>query len=170
MGTLRSHTIRHSGVKPIACPKCPKRFFSNADLRKHMDVHSDAKYICNMCGATLSSKRSLDEHRSIFRPQHQLFKLIIMRILSLSGHRHRKAEEQTCDLCSMKFRTIYNLKRHLLTHTGEKRKSNLSSNQNMHSFLIVYVCFHDNSPQMHVLRPSIRTVRRPKQALTITRR
>lgn len=64
MGTLRSHAIRHSGIKPIACSKCPKRFFSKADLRKHMDVHSDAKYICNVCGATLSSKRSLDEHRS----------------------------------------------------------------------------------------------------------
>ncbi|XP_055321082.1 zinc finger protein OZF-like [Sitodiplosis mosellana] len=99
MGTLRSHAIRHSGYKPIACSKCPKRFFSNADLRKHMDVHSDAKYVCNLCGSSLSSKRSLDEHRR---------------------HRHRKAEEQTCDLCSMKFRTIYNLKRHLLTHTGEK--------------------------------------------------
>lgn len=56
--------IRHSGYKPVACSKCPKRFFSNADLRKHMDVHSDAKYVCNLCDATLSSKRSLDEHRS----------------------------------------------------------------------------------------------------------
>lgn len=64
MGTLRSHAIRHSGFKPVACSKCPKRFFSKADLRKHMDVHSDAKYVCNLCGASLSSKRSLDEHRS----------------------------------------------------------------------------------------------------------
>lgn len=66
MGTLRSHTIRHSGYKPIACSKCPKRFFSKADLRKHMDVHSDAKYICCLCGSTLNSKRSLDEHTSKF--------------------------------------------------------------------------------------------------------
>lgn len=65
-GTLRSHALRHSEHKPVACSKCPKRFFSNADLRKHMDVHSDTKYVCNLCGATLSSKRSLDEHRSMF--------------------------------------------------------------------------------------------------------
>lgn len=131
MATLRAHTIRHGGYKPVACSKCPKRFFSNADLRKHMDVHSDAKYVCNLCGSILSSKRSLDEHRS----KYIFFLIITMWVmfsfnhlheLPFSGHRHRKAEEQTCDLCSMRFRTIYNLKRHLLTHTGEKRKMNIS--------------------------------------------
>lgn len=50
--------------KQVACSKCPKRFFSNADLRKHMDVHNDSKYVCNICGSTLSSKRSLEEHTS----------------------------------------------------------------------------------------------------------
>lgn len=91
-----------------------------------MDVHSDTKYICCLCGSTLSSKRSLEEHTSkfsvdtgivyfsdfVYRTRYYLF----------AGHRHRKAEEQTCDLCFQKFRTAYNLKRHLLTHTGEKRK------------------------------------------------
>lgn len=76
MGTLRSHAIRHSGYKPVACMKCPKRFFSNADLRKHMDVHSDAKYVCNLCGATLSSKRSLDEHRSKYYFVELIYSLI----------------------------------------------------------------------------------------------
>lgn len=66
LNTLRSHVLRHSSYKPIVCPKCPRRFYENADLRKHMDVHSDAKYICDQCGSTLNSKRSLDEHKRKF--------------------------------------------------------------------------------------------------------
>lgn len=123
MGTLRNHALRHSTFKPIACLKCPRRFYDNADLRKHMDVHSDAKYICDLCGSLLNSKRSLDEHKS---KEHVVYYLILtkkkLKFYFSIGHRHRKAEEQTCGLCSMKFRTLYNLKRHLLTHTGEKRK------------------------------------------------
>lgn len=86
MGTLRSHTLRHSEVKPIACLKCPKRFFNKSDLRKHMDVHSDAKYICNLCGAILSSKRSLDEHRSISTFFFLITKFNLLIIIQTTKH------------------------------------------------------------------------------------
>lgn len=63
--SLRNHVLRHSQIKAFACTHCPKSFHDKGGLKKHMDVHSDIKYICNSCGAILSSRRSLDEHKSM---------------------------------------------------------------------------------------------------------
>lgn len=70
---------------------------------------------------------SLIHFLTVSSSNYGYFKLVeFFNLYVVIGHRHRRAEEQTCDLCTMKFSTVYNLKRHLLTHTGEKRKNNIS--------------------------------------------
>lgn len=56
------HVNRHTPTKPIACDKCPKRFFDKHGLKKHMEVHVEAEFICDICGSVMRSKASYSEH------------------------------------------------------------------------------------------------------------
>lgn len=61
---LRTHVKRHTPTKPVACPKCPKRFFDKHGLKKHIEVHDDAQFVCDICGSVMRSKASYNEHKS----------------------------------------------------------------------------------------------------------
>lgn len=56
---LKLHALRHSNYKPIACTKCPSRFYERHELPKHMrKKHCDGNY--DECRAERSSRRALD--------------------------------------------------------------------------------------------------------------
>lgn len=56
-----------------------------------------------------------------------------------TGLRHGKRKNHACEFCELKFFTVDNLKRHLLTHTGEKRKKLTSSDElSLGSLALIY--------------------------------
>lgn len=54
---------RHTPTKPVACPQCPRRFFDKNGLKKHLEVHIEADYVCDICGSVMRSKASYYEHK-----------------------------------------------------------------------------------------------------------
>lgn len=100
---LDEHLKReHGDPKPYACDKCPMTFLFKKDLKGHSDVHNDIKYPCSVCHKTFNTKRT---ERAHFHNMH---------------HANRNQKEIPCKECPLKFRTNYNLKKHMIKHTGEK--------------------------------------------------
>lgn len=92
--------------------------------------------------------------------------------LIVEGNLHRKADDQSCDICSKKF-SLKSLKRHMLTHTGEKRKDffnqifmwPLTDNVDQLIPLTKMICLSIFcSTQMHLLWPRISPIEWPEQA------
>jgi len=67
-GNLKSHLLRHAGVKPYVCSECPKSFCVAADLRRHQFTHLDVKHFCcGFCGKYFKQKQYVLVH---FRRRH----------------------------------------------------------------------------------------------------
>ena len=64
-GARRRHEVTHHGKDPEAihnCEVCGKGFVGNYQLRRHMRVHDEAKFVCKFCGKGLKSSVALRDH------------------------------------------------------------------------------------------------------------
>ncbi|XP_045506037.1 zinc finger protein 761-like [Colias croceus] len=93
----------HLKQHPRTCPLCPERFISNYKKIVHLRfVHNQNVFLhkCDTCGREYNLKCQLDRHvRAV----------------------HMQERKYECDVCQKSFFTQYRLKRHGLTHTGEKQ-------------------------------------------------
>ncbi|KAG5879061.1 hypothetical protein JTB14_025104 [Gonioctena quinquepunctata] len=92
---LKKHMMVHS-EGPVTCKICNK-VLRNSTLRGHMMRHKGYKFTCETCGKCFSMK--YDYHRHMRK------------------HADPNADKVTCKLCGIRVR---GLKRHLLSHTGER--------------------------------------------------
>ena len=59
---LTKHMNMHSDIKPFGCDLCQKRFTQNKSLTGHMKVHEDSTVPCSMCDKTCSTPEQLYTH------------------------------------------------------------------------------------------------------------
>ena len=87
-------------VEGHTCTVCSKVFVSKTNLKIHMDKHSGAHsgFVCEICGAVLSSKQVLIWHQLT----------------------HTGEKNYVCDVCGNKYTKKNYLDQHLLVHTKEK--------------------------------------------------
>ncbi|CRK94997.1 CLUMA_CG008483, isoform A [Clunio marinus] len=101
--SLLKHMKRiHSGER-FPCHQCPSILSTRLSLRRHIDACHLKKqpFVCDGCGAKYTELKSLKKH--------------IQKV-------HLGIDEKRipCDLCTLHFPNLWSLRRHLLTHTGEK--------------------------------------------------
>ncbi|KAK7087883.1 zinc finger protein 11-like [Littorina saxatilis] len=110
--SLKHHLQTHAGVRPHRCKQCAKRFFTTWTLRLHLQHHvmcvkssscpGEKSHVCHQCGAAYLRASSLVRHQRL----------------------HEAAEGRSaryqCSQCSRMFGDSSHLKRHLLSHSGEK--------------------------------------------------
>ncbi|XP_026283986.1 uncharacterized protein LOC113210290 isoform X2 [Frankliniella occidentalis] len=62
---LKGHELRHTLTEPpFKCSTCGKGFYTKANCVKHqLDLHSEKKVVCDICGEAFSSGGRLNEHR-----------------------------------------------------------------------------------------------------------
>ena len=59
---LTKHMNVHSAIKPFGCNLCQKRFTQQKSLTRHMKVHEDRTVTCPMCDKTCATPEQLYTH------------------------------------------------------------------------------------------------------------
>ena len=63
MGELNAHMPKHGDVKPLPCTQCTKGYYMKKSLTRHMELHSDKKYQCEVHPNSYESKDRLYVHK-----------------------------------------------------------------------------------------------------------
>ena len=98
---LKNHIITHGTKRPFKCNQCDQSFKLSNSLKAHNLVHTDRNFRkCKVCDKALTRK-GLTGHMLI----HSGVKLEKLYI---------------CDVCQKAFDSKYNLKVHMMDHSGER--------------------------------------------------
>ncbi|XP_013089835.2 zinc finger protein 62 homolog isoform X1 [Biomphalaria glabrata] len=142
---LKSHKLIHSSEKPFVCNICGEGFKQthvcrSHKYRKHKDLiqkrvrqkglknmRKGKRFFCNICDKTFSESYSWKVHQ-LMHTQEPLpcvecgqKKHNKSSSCSLNLYTHLLIDKRfSCTFCGKKFIEKYTLKRHILSHTGEK--------------------------------------------------
>ncbi|KAJ2940902.1 hypothetical protein O0L34_g10163 [Tuta absoluta] len=103
-GSVAMHANIHSRQKEFPCETCGKKFHSYAGLKRHLVAHTGEKpFACTLCDKRFTQSNSMKLHYNTF-------------------HLKQPYPKSTfpCETCEQICPSPAHLKRHLLSHTGEK--------------------------------------------------
>ena len=99
---FKAHVKIHSGLRPFSCLHCGKKFLTAAQLRVHSRIHTGERpYACDKCDKKFVTKDNLKSHQM---------------------HKHvgvTYTRNQLCSICGLSFIKPFDLKVHLLKHSGK---------------------------------------------------
>ncbi|CAC5418421.1 KRAB [Mytilus coruscus] len=99
--SARNHVrLQHVAQKKFLCSLCGKGYITTKEYEKHMMVHAERPYQCEMCRRRFDTEEKLKIH---FEGQH--------------ANRPRNFQ---CGNCHKLFLTMQHLKEHILIHSDEK--------------------------------------------------
>lgn len=96
----KHHKTVHLKEKNYQCPTCQKRYDSSYRLRIHQNAHAGIRlFSCPLCPQSFITSSALSRHKKTVHKQGELYE---------------------CNVCFRKFNVAYNMRAHMVTHTGIK--------------------------------------------------
>ncbi|KAJ6649313.1 Zinc finger protein, partial [Pseudolycoriella hygida] len=97
---LASHCLTHTKVKNFQCSNCSYKANSLNNLRVHLRTHTRVQpYVCRFCQFKFSTSSNMQKHiRNI----------------------HQQLKTQQCTECDKTFFAKESLRKHMVTHTGDR--------------------------------------------------
>lgn len=96
----KHHKTVHLKEKNYQCTTCEKRYDSSYRLRIHQNSHQNIRLFgCVLCPQRFITTSALSRHKKTVHKQGQLYE---------------------CNVCFRKFNIAYNMRAHMVTHTGIK--------------------------------------------------
>ncbi|XP_059607706.1 zinc finger protein 878-like [Phlebotomus argentipes] len=92
--------VKHQSEKSLSCEICGQSFKLSVNLKSHMkshDIQSPLSFSCSQCGSEFSSAKAL------------------------SSHVARHSASMNCKICKQTFKNRFTHRRHLKTHSAEKK-------------------------------------------------
>lgn len=127
----------HSHGPSIMCPNCPKKFYYNSGLKRHLQSHTGEKLFgCNICEKRFPSQAEVNRHTKYHTNERQHKCTICDKRFIESGHLlnhvnlvHLNNKRFKCEFCDKKFISNFKLKRHQKSRACEmvsllKKKNN----------------------------------------------
>ena len=105
-GNSTTHMREHTG-RPYKCTQCESSFPTSQDLKRHMVTHTGEKpFSCTQCNYTCNRSHNLKVH--------------MRRHNTDSITSDKPTKSFVCHYCERVFTYSQDLKRHIMTHTGER--------------------------------------------------
>ncbi len=96
----KHHKTVHLKEKNYQCSTCEKRYDSSYRLRIHQNSHNGIRlFACPLCPQSFITTSALSRHKKTVHKQGELYE---------------------CNVCFRKFNVAYNMRAHMVTHTGIK--------------------------------------------------
>lgn len=94
----KHHKTVHLKEKNYQCPTCEKRYDSSYRLRIHQNSHQNIRqFPCPLCPLKFLTSSALSRHKQTV---------------------HKQGKLHECNVCFRKFNVAYNMRAHMVTHTG----------------------------------------------------
>ncbi len=123
---LKRHFATHVKEKTYSCPTCKRGFNVISVLHRHMKIHEEREFICEVCGKEFARKDNLKQHSKIHSNQKQ-YKCHVCEASFAQGSGlvkhikiHDDKKDHICVMCGKGFCRLDNMLEHVRTHIGEK--------------------------------------------------
>lgn len=126
---VQQHERVHTGDKPFRCKVCGKTFSQSANKSKHEKIHQKGlkPFVCDLCGRSFSDNEEMEVHKTGHGGEKarecdfcgMKFKKFC-EVIDHVRRYHTFERPHTCDFCKKAFYSLYSLKQHIMTHTGQK--------------------------------------------------
>ncbi|KAM3962672.1 uncharacterized protein ACR2FA_003300 [Aphomia sociella] len=123
---LRSHEYLHRGERPYRCHVCTAAYTGPSALKRHLEKHSNIKYICDHCNRQFISKTTIATHMDTHLPQPRFCcdtcgkRYATKAAMKLHVHRvHLKLPPPAaCQICPKRYPRMSALKIHMRRDHG----------------------------------------------------
>ncbi len=108
--------------EPVICEICKKKFRHPKYLQRHMVIHGEAKYKCNMCNKKFVRIDYYNDHTCISETGERVR---VRRNANKDEFLPKEKLQYICPTCGRSYVSLSNLNKHMITHDDKKESCDI---------------------------------------------